>query len=83
MGRLAMIMSMPVGKFVCRSFGVMWAMSSGREVFQWAVADGLDRLAYLDLKLYLQDDLLVKVTSIGSTGGAASSEGAGWLMARR
>ena len=24
-------------------------------------ADGLDRLAYLDLKLYLQDDLLVKV----------------------
>ncbi len=26
-----------------------------------AAADGLDRLAYLDLKLYLQDDLLVKV----------------------
>ncbi len=40
MGRLAMIMSMPVGKFVCRSVGVMWVMSSGREVFQWAVAEG-------------------------------------------
>ena len=40
MGRLAMIMSMSVGKFVCRSVGVMWVMSSGREVFQWAVAEG-------------------------------------------
>ena len=29
MGRLAMIMSMPVGKFVCRSVGVMWVMSRG------------------------------------------------------
>ena len=35
-----MIMSMPVGKFVCRSCGVMWVMSSGREVFQLAVAEG-------------------------------------------
>ncbi len=40
MGRLAMIMSMPVGKFVCRSECVMWVMSSGRELFQWAVAAG-------------------------------------------
>ena len=38
MGRLAMIMSMHVGKFVCRSVGVMWVMSSGRELFQCAVA---------------------------------------------
>ncbi len=40
MGRLAIIMSMPVGKFVCRLVGVMWVMSSGRELFQWAVAAG-------------------------------------------
>jgi hypothetical protein len=40
-GRLAMIMSMPVGKFVCRSAGVVWVMSSGRRLFQWAVAAGV------------------------------------------
>jgi hypothetical protein len=39
-GRLAMIMSMPVGKLFCRSAGVMLVMSSGREVFPWAVAEG-------------------------------------------
>ncbi len=36
-GRLAMIMSMSVGKFVCRSVGVVWVMSSGRRLFHWAV----------------------------------------------
>ncbi len=35
-----MIMSMPVGNFVCRYVGVMWVMSSGKELFQWAVAAG-------------------------------------------
>ena len=35
-----MIMSMHVGKIVCRSDGVMWVMSSGRELFQLAVAAG-------------------------------------------
>ncbi len=37
MGRLAMIMSMSVGKLVFRSVGVVWVMSSGRRLFQWAV----------------------------------------------
>ena len=40
MGRLAIIMSMPVGKFVCRSVGVVWVMSSGRRLFHWAVDEG-------------------------------------------
>ncbi len=40
MGRLAIIMSMPVGIFFCRSVGVMWVMSSGKELLQWAVAAG-------------------------------------------
>ena len=39
-GRLAMIMSMPVGKFVCRSVGVVLVMSSGRRLFHWAVGEG-------------------------------------------
>jgi hypothetical protein len=38
--RLAMIMSIPVGKFVRRSVGVVWVMSSGRRLFQWAVDEG-------------------------------------------
>ena len=32
-----MIMSMPVGKFVCRSVGVVWMMSNGRRLFQCAM----------------------------------------------
>ena len=40
MGRLAMIMSMHVEKFVCRSVGVVWVMSTGRRLFQWAVDEG-------------------------------------------
>ena len=40
MGRLAMIMSMLVGRFVCRSVGVVWVMSSGRRLFQCAVDEG-------------------------------------------
>ena len=40
MGRLAMVMSMPVGKFVYRSVGVLWVMSSGRRLFQCAVDEG-------------------------------------------
>ena len=41
MGRLAMIISMPIGKFVCRYVGVVWVMSSGRRLFQWAVDEGV------------------------------------------
>ena len=41
MGRLAMIMSMLVGKFVCRSVGVVWVMPGGRRLFQWAVDEGV------------------------------------------
>ena len=40
MGRLAMIMSMHVGNFVCRLVGVVWVMSSGRRLFQWAADEG-------------------------------------------
>ena len=38
-GRLAMIMSMPMGKFVCRYVGVVRVMSSGIRVFQWAAEE--------------------------------------------
>ena len=34
-----MIMSMHVGKFVCRSVGVICVTSSGSRVFQWAVEE--------------------------------------------
>ncbi len=40
MGRLAIIMSMPVGRFVCRYVSVVWVMSSGRRLFQWVVDEG-------------------------------------------
>ena len=46
MGRLAMIMSMPVGKFVCRSVGVMWVMSRGRRLFQSTVDERGSWLGY-------------------------------------
>ena len=39
MSRLAMITSMPVGKFVSRSVGTLCVISSGRRVFQWAVKE--------------------------------------------
>ena len=35
-----MTMSIHVRKFVCRSVGVVWVMSSGRRLFQWAVYEG-------------------------------------------
>ena len=50
MGRLAMIMSMPVGKFVCRSIGVVCVMSSGKRLFQWAVDEGGTLVTVLRLK---------------------------------
>ena len=40
MGRLAMILSMTVGKCVCRSVSVVWVIFSGRRLFQWAVDEG-------------------------------------------
>ncbi len=38
-GRLAMITSMHVGKFVCRFVGVVCVVSSGSRVFRWAVEE--------------------------------------------
>ncbi len=39
MGRLAIIMSIPLGKFVCRYVGVFCVVSSGSSVSQWAVEE--------------------------------------------
>ncbi len=49
MGRLAMIKSIPVGNFVCRSLGVTCIVSSGSDVFHWVVAEGGSWRGYFSL----------------------------------
>ena len=49
MGRLAIITSIPVGKFVCRFVGVICVVSNGSSVSHWTVEESGSWRGYFSL----------------------------------